>query len=94
METLTRTDLIMLAKDLRAGDVLNQEIQTSKDGEPEWTTRRIRLDRIGSGYTVYTRDGQNYLVPVLLLDGWDVQRGRAVKIVCSGSQAWDITRTR
>lgn len=91
-DTLVSTVRITESRDLRPGDIITQGYLDVEKGEQISVERDVRLDRVFSAYLVYVHEGQSYLVPVVMLHGWDVRRGRGVKIACSPSRPWETLR--
>lgn len=94
METLIQTaeKRITESRDLKPGDIISQEFLDIVQGQPVQASRDIRLDRVLSAYLIYGYDGRTYLVPVVTLHGWDVRRGRGVKITCTSQRPWTTMR--
>jgi hypothetical protein len=94
MDTLTEVaeKRLTQARDLRPGDIISQEYLDRDKGSERWTVRQVRLDRVLSSYLAYVQDGQTYLVPVVLLHGWDLRRGMAVRVATTAQRPWETQR--
>lgn len=76
------------SRDLRPGDIISQEYLDRDD----WKVRQIRVDRADPAYLAYRREGQTYLVPVVMIQGWDLRKGRGVRLVSASMRPWETQR--
>lgn len=92
MDTLlTAEKRLTESRDLRPGDIIRQDFLDAVD-QPR--SRDIRLDRVASVYVPYVQDGRVYLVPAVLIQGWDVSKSRGVRMVCTPTTEWRTIRSQ
>jgi len=81
---------ITQSRDLKPGDIISQEFLD----EGDWKSRQIRVDSVTPTYLAYHDGGRTYLVPVVLVHGWDVRKGRGVRLVSASQRPWETQRTQ